>query len=150
MATDFYATIWTIIRKQKLFCNFPKLWWMIKYWAGKEGRWKTHYKPKCCLQNNHMPSFTAERTFHTLWSGALQVSVDITIQSHGKTCFLIWKLYLKCTTNTSYIQGSIKRGPKTFRRAAMDAFTYSKNVFPSIKVLNMGFDFSFTMSEDCY
>lgn len=31
----------------------------------------------------------------------------------------------------------------------MDAFTYSKNVFPSIKVLNMGFDFSFTMSEDC-
>lgn len=36
-------------------------------------------KPKCCLQNNHIPFFIAQRTFHTLWSGAFQVSADIII-----------------------------------------------------------------------
>lgn len=82
----------------------------------KEGRrWKIHHKPKSCLQNNHMPSFIAQRTFHTWWSGAFQVSVDITTWSQGKTCFLIWKLYLKCTTNTSYLIYSRKYKKLSFR-----------------------------------
>lgn len=45
----------------------------------------------------------------------------------------------------------LSTGPKTFRRAIMHTFTYIKKVFPSIKVLNMEFHFSFTMSaEECY
>lgn len=98
------------LRKQKLFCNFIQGWCIIKYQVTRKAELKkTYCKLKGCLQNNHMPSFIAQRTFHTWWSGAFQVSVDITIQSQWKTCFLIWKLYLKYTTKKHLISMGVQK-----------------------------------------
>lgn len=47
----------------KLFCNFFQALWVIKYGVERKAKVET---PKFCLQNGHMPSFIAQRTFHSL------------------------------------------------------------------------------------